>query len=76
MAPTNKRVKKTEAEEKRTEEEVDQVGQKSQITDIDESDDIDLESQVNCKLNTINQLSDVRLSNVCLNYDSIVFAGI
>ena len=54
MAPTNKRVKKTEAEEKRTEEEVDQIGLKSQITDIDESDDIDLESQVNGKLNTIN----------------------
>merc|ERR1719456_1197101 len=45
MAPTNKRVKKTEAEEKRVKEDDETIDQKSQITDNDENDDLDLGSQ-------------------------------
>ena len=46
MAPTNKRIKKPEAEEKRAKEEEETIDQN---TDNDENDDLNLESQVICR---------------------------
>ena len=73
MAPTNKRIKKPEAEEKRAKEEEETIDQN---TDNDENDDLNLESQVICRstwhrvFKSLDWLvfGYVRFCNMCQHY--------